>query len=242
MEVVDSEEFMRALSRSCVIAILIAGLLNVPAFAANEAPLGLVTQAQNAQIGNTKVEIGTTIFPGDVLATEVGGTLRLKFGASQLYLLSASSASLAQTATANAVHAVVSRGTVGFSSNGKDQIELEIPQGILHAANGVPAYGQVTIVSPLEVVISSYRGTLVLDYNGESRAIPEGKSYRVTLDLEPTAQPQTPAGAGSGNGGGTKRALNTGSLAWSIVAVGAAGGLGYVIWDVLSESSSTPKN
>jgi hypothetical protein len=232
---------MSVLSRSCLIAVLIAGLLNIPAFAANEAPLGLVTQAQSAQIGDTKVDVGTSIFPGDTLATGIGGTLRLKFGASQLYLLSGSSASLASTASTNAVHALVSRGTVGFSSNGKDQIELEIPQGILHAANGVPAYGQVTILSPSEVVISAYRGTLVLDYNGESRSIPEGKSYRVTLDLEPAAQPQAPAGAGTGSGS-TKRAMNTGALAWAIVAVGAAGGLGYGIWDILSESSYTPKN
>ncbi|HXO05631.1 MAG TPA: hypothetical protein VN884_08370 [Candidatus Sulfotelmatobacter sp.] len=234
---------MSVLSRACLIAILVASLLNIPAFAANEAPLGLVTQAQNAQIGNTKVDVGTSIFPGDTLATDVGGTLRLKFGASQLYLLSASSASLAQTATTNVVHAMVNRGTVGFSSNGKDQVELEIPQGILHAANGEPAYGQVTITGPLEVVISAYKGTLVLDYNGVSREIPAGKSYRVTLDLEAAAQPQTPTGAGTGSGSGSpKRALNTGSLAWSIVAVGAAGGVGYVIWDILSESSSAPKN
>lgn len=233
---------MSVLSRSCLIAILIAGLLNIPAFAAaNDVPLGLVTQAQNALIGTTKVDVGTSIFPGDTLATDVGGTLRLKFGGSQLYLLSASSASLAQTATTGTVHALVSRGTVGFSSNGKDQIELEIPQGILRAANGQPAYGQVTIINPLEVVISAYRGTLVLDYNGVSREIPEGKSYRVTLDLEPAAQPQTPAGSGSG-GGSPKKALNTASLAWSIVAVSAAGGVGYVIWQILAESSSDPNN
>src|ERR1700733_7382544 len=132
---------MRVLSRSCLIAILIAGLLNFPVFAANEAPLGLVTQAQSAQIGNNRVEIGTTIFPGDILATEVGGTLRLKFGTNQLYLLSSSSA------------------------------------------------GQGTIIGPQEVVISAYRGTLVLEYNGEFRSIPAGKSYRVTMDLEPAADP-----------------------------------------------------
>jgi hypothetical protein len=231
---------MRVLSRSCLIAFLIAGLLNFPAFAANEAPLGLVTQAQSAQIGNTKVEIGTTIFPGDILATDVGGTLRLKFGASQLYLLSASSASLAQTATSNMVHAMVSRGTVGFSSTGNDQIELEIPEGVLRAAKGEPAYGQVTIIGPQEVVISAYRGTLVLEYDGEFRSIPAGKSYRVTMDLEPSADPQAPAGVG-GSVPSTKKALNTPTLVWALVAVGAAGGVAYVIWDVLSESSSSPK-
>jgi hypothetical protein len=232
---------MRALSRCVLIAILIAGLLNIPAYAADEKPLGLVTQAENAHIGNAKVAIGTTIFPGDTLATEAGGALRLNFGSSQLYLLSASSATLSQNASATMVHAVVGHGTVGFSSNGTDHIELEIPQGILRAANSEPAYGQVTIVGPLEVVISTYRGTLSLDHDGEVRDIPAGRSYRVTMNLEPAAaaaQPQAPAGVG---GSGTKRALNTATLAWALVAVGAAGAVAYGIWDVLSESSSAPK-
>lgn len=232
---------MRALSRCVLVAILIAGLLNIPVYGADEKPLGLVTQAENAHIGNAKVSIGTTIFPGDTLATEAGGTLRLNFGSSQLYLLSASSATLSQNASATMVHAVVGRGTVGFSSTGSDHIELEIPQGILRAANSEPAYGQVTIVGPLEVIISTYRGTLSLEHDGEVRDIPSGRSYRVTMELEPAAaaaaQPQAPAGVG----GGTKRALNTSTLVWAIVAVGAAAGVGYGIWDVLSESSSAPK-
>jgi hypothetical protein len=154
-------------------------------------------------------------------------------------LLSASSATLSQNAGATMVHAVVSRGTVGFSSTGTDHIELEIPQGILRAANSEPAYGQVTVVGPLEVIISTYRGTLSLDHDGEVRDIPAGRSYRVTMELEPAAaaQPQAPAGVGGSN----KRALNTPALVWAIVAVGAAAGVGYGIWDVLSESSSAPK-
>lgn len=230
---------MRALSRCALIAVLIVGLLNIPAYGADEKPMGLVMQAENAHIGNANVAIGTTIFPGDTLATEAGGTLRLNFGASQMYLLSASSATLAPNASSNAVHAVVGHGTVGFSSNGSDHIELEIPEGILRAANSEPAYGQVTIVGPQEVIISAYRGTLALDHDGEVRDIPAGKSYRVTMDLEPAAsQPQAPAGVG---GSGPKRAVNTATLAWAIVAVAAAGGTAYAIWDVLSESASAPK-
>jgi hypothetical protein len=230
---------MRAVSRCVLIAILITGLLNIPAYAADGKPLGLVTQAENAHIGSAKVSIGTTIFPGDTIATEAGGTLRLNFGSSQLYLLSASSATLSQNVNTAMVHAVVGHGTVGFSSTGTDHIELEIPQGILRAANSQPAYGQVTIVGPLEVIISTYRGTLSLDHDGEVRDIPAGRSYRVTMELEPAAaaaEPQAPAGVGGSN----KKALNTPALVWAIVAVGAAAGVGYGIWYVLSESSSTP--
>jgi len=230
---------MRALSRCALIAILTTGLLNIPAYGADEKPLGLVMQAENAHIGNANVAIGTTIFPGDTLATEAGGTLRLNFGASQLYLLSASSATLSTNASPTMVHAVVGHGTVGFSSSGSDHVELEIPEGVLRAANSEPAYGQVTIVGPQEVIISAYRGTLALDHDGDTREIPAGKSFRVTMDLEPAASPQPQAPAGVG-GGSPKKALNTNTLAWAAVAVAAAGGTAYGIWYVLSESSSAP--
>jgi len=43
-------------------------------------------------------------------------------------------------------------------------------------------------------------------------------------------------------GGGNKKALNTNSLVWAAVAVGAAAGTAVGIWYVLSESSSAPNN
>lgn len=226
---------MREISRCFLIAILIAGLLNVPAFAANEKPLGLVTQAQDAQIGTAKVAVGTTIFPGDTLATDIGGTLRMKVGASQLYLLSSSSATLAQDT--NIVHAVVGRGTVGFSSNGSDQLELEIPEGIVRAADGRPAYGQVTITGPQEVVISAYRGALILDNDGDLHTIAAGKSYRVTMDLEPAAEVQAPAGVGGSSGVKSPRRRH---LAFALITLGVVAGASVGIWYVLSESPSKP--
>lgn len=228
---------MRYVAKSCLIAVLVSGLINIPAFAADEKPLGLVTQAQDARLGNANVTIGTTVYPGDTVATDLGGTMRVKVGGSQIYLLSSSAATLSQSS--NAVHAAVAHGTVGFSSNGTDQVALEIPEGILRAADGVPSYGQVTITGPLEVVISAYRGTLVLDNDGELHTIPEGKSYRVTMDLEPaaaTAAPQGPAGAPTGN---MKYARHR-HLVFDLIVLGAAAGAGYALWYLLTESPSQP--
>ncbi|MFZ3333999.1 MAG: hypothetical protein WA197_25435 [Candidatus Acidiferrales bacterium] len=226
---------MRYFAKSCLIAILIAAIINIPAFAADEKPLGLVTQALQAHLGDATVAIGTTVYPGDTIATEVGGTARLKIGAGQIYLLSSSAATLSQSS--NAVHAVVARGTVGFSSNGTDQLALEIPEGILRAADGVPSYGQVTIISPLEVVISAYRGTLVLDNDGELHTIPEGKSYRVTMDLQPAAEPQGPAGAPTSSKVTYPKRRH---LVFDLIMLGAGAGAGYALWYHLTESPSNP--
>ena len=230
---------MRSTARLCLVVLLVTSLLDLPAFAANEKPLGLVIQAQQAHLDNASLTVGTSVFPGDALVTEAGGALRLKLGGSQLYLLSESAATLAQNATV--VHAVVARGTVGFSSNGTDNIELEIPQGILRAADGQPAYGQVTILSPLEVVISAYRGALVLDNEGELHIIPAGKNYRVTMDLEPAAQQAPTASAGGDNPivqPRTRRRRRR--LIFYLIFTGAVAGMSYAIWDHLSESPYNP--
>jgi hypothetical protein len=226
---------VRYILKSFLVAILSVGLIGIPSFAANEKPLGLVTQASEAHLGSATVAIGTTVYPGDTLATEEGGTVRLKVGGSQFYLLSSSSATLSANSTV--VNAAVARGTVGFSSNGMDQLALEIPEGTVRAANGQPGYGQVTLLGPREVIVTAYRGALVLDNDGDLHEIPAGKSYRVTMDLDPASEPQGPAGAGGNNRVVAPRHRH---LLFDLIVLGAAAGAGVAIWYHLSESSSTP--
>jgi hypothetical protein len=231
---------VRSISKSFLIAILSASLLNLPALAANEKPLGLVTQAQEANIGTAVIAVGTTVYPGDTVETDQGGTLRMKVGGSQVYLLASSTATLSQKS--DMVHALVARGTVGFSSNGTDQVGLEIPEGIVSAANGQPAYGQVTLTGPREVVISAYRGTLVLDNDGELHTIPAGKSYRVSMDLEP-ASTTKPAQEAAGVGGKDQDivAPKKRHLAFDLIVLGTMGAVAAVVYYEVTQSPSVPK-
>jgi hypothetical protein len=230
---------LRSIARSFIATVLVIGLLDIPALAATAKPLGLVVQAREALLDESNLAVGTTVYPGDTVQTDEGGTLRLKLGASQLYLLSSSAASFSQKE--NVVRATVGRGTVGFSSNGSNDVELVIPQGILRAANG-QAYGQVTITSPQEVVISAYRGALILDNDGELHTIPAGKTYRVSIDLEPAAQPASPNGRSQdpGQDSGavpTKRRR----LKFALIFLGGLAVASYLIFDEVSESPSLPK-
>jgi co-chaperonin GroES (HSP10) len=230
---------VRSMARLCLVVLLVASLLDIPAFAAAEKPLGMVVQAQEAQLDNAKLAVGTTVYAGDTVVTDAGGGLRLKLGGSQLYLLADSAATLSQNTTV--VHAVVARGTVGFSSNGADNVELEIPEGILRAADGQPAYGQVTILSAQEVVISAYRGALVLDNDGELHTIPAGKNYRVTMEFDQSEQQPPAASTGGDNPIIQPRKRRRRKLAFYLIFTAAVAGFSYAIWDHLSESPSTPK-
>ena len=230
---------MRTAARLCLVVLLATSLMDIPAFAAAEKPLGMVIQAQEAQLDNAKLAVGTSIYGGDTVVTDAGGGLRLRLGGSQLYLLADSAATLSQNAAV--VHALVARGTVGFSSNGADNVELEIPQGILRAADGQPGYGQVTILSAQEVVITAYRGALVLDNDGEMHTIPVGKSFRVTMELEQAEQQAPAASAGGDNPIVQPRKRRRRKLAFYLILTGALAGVSYAIWDHLDQSPSNFK-
>ncbi len=217
---------MRLVARYAVTALLISSMLYLPANAASQKALGLVIQAQLAHLDSADAAIGTTVYSGDSLDTQDGGNLRLRVGASQLYLLSESAATFAPDA--DGAHVTVIRGTVGILSMNSSPIELETPLGTVCAAKGSAAYGQVRIAGPEEMIVSAYRGNLVIDREGEERTVEAGKSYDVKLeaDPEPAAQVVSP----------TTNHRKRRRLALILIVVGTEGITGYILWQEWSES------
>jgi hypothetical protein len=216
---------MRLVVRHIVVALLIVGMLYMPTNAATEKPLGLVIQAQLAHLDSADAAIGTTVYSGDALDTADGGTLRLKVGASQLYLLSGSAATFMPGE--NAAHVNVIHGTVGIFSVNPNQIELETPLGTVRAANGSSAYGQVRIAGPEEMIVSAYKGSLVIDCDGEEHSVEAGKSYDVKLEADP--DPAAPFVSATNH---RKRRR----LALILIIVGGEALTGYILWQEWSES------
>ena len=83
------------------------------------------------------------------------------------------------------VHVVVAHGTVGFSSPANEPVGLDTPLGFVHPVDGRAAFGQVMLTSPIEMIVTAYHGDLIVEENGNLHTIPEGKSYRISKDLEP---------------------------------------------------------
>jgi hypothetical protein len=223
---------MRSFARSFLAMILASSLMNFPAMASGEKPLGMVIQATNARLDNMSASLGTTIYAGDSFDTDAGGTLRLKMGAaSQVDLLASSAATVTQNA--NLAHINLIRGTAVFSSPAAEELEIETPAGIVRGADGKAAYGQMTITSANEIVISAYRGNLILDNDGELHTIAEGKAYRVEIEQEPDSTPpiERPYGVHK------KRRRR---LLFFILFPAAAGLISYEIWRELSESPYKP--
>jgi len=219
------------MARSALAALVVASLCNFPSMASSEKSLGFVAQAEHARLDNIAVAVGANVFAGDAFDTGANGTLRLRFGSSQLYLLPMSAAKIARSSD-GALVAVV-RGTAGFSSPASSQLALETPGGILRAAAGKPAHGQVTMRGENEFIVSAFRGDLVLDNDGELHSIPEGKSYRVVVEQEKdTVSANNPDFVPAQNHHRKRRII------FALILTGAVGFATYQIYQELSESPS----
>ncbi|MGB6978790.1 MAG: hypothetical protein WBD66_06255 [Candidatus Acidiferrales bacterium] len=221
---------MRPLFRSCLITMVSAALMGLPAMGASEKPLGMVIQAQSALLETAQAQMGATVYAGDAMSTDSGGSLRLKVGNGQVYLLSSSAMRLAEID--GAVQATVKSGTVGFSSGPNSPVVLETPEGIVKSADGRPAYGQVTLTGPNQMVISAYTGDLLVEYAGQVEEINAGNSYTVTMEPGPAPQ--------NGQGSGTHASVNN-HIVVKIVAAAVVGVLAYVSYHELCESPSKVK-
>jgi hypothetical protein len=231
---------MRAVRHRLAVALISSGMLLMqvqPSLQAapgprdsqtGAAPFAVVTLARLAVLGNSNAVGGTTVYPGDTLETMPGGELHLTVAGGQVYLLSDTAADVLRSGSV--LQAAIIRGTVGFSSLTDQQFQIVTPEGIVEAADGLPAYGQVTTDGPHNVVISAYTGALVLHRGAQTLIVKAGQSYYVSLvpDPEPSRQKA-----------GIVPAYNY-HLVWRIIVIAAAAGVGYYLWQLYSVSPTTP--
>ncbi|HKV48050.1 MAG TPA: hypothetical protein VJN69_08165 [Candidatus Acidoferrales bacterium] len=223
---------MRFLRKAAVAAG--TALLGVAVLIAADVPTGVVSDAVRAHVDGADAALGANVYAGDALNTNPGGTLRMRVGAGQLFMLESSEASLTQDH--GLVDMLMKSGTAGLSGTVDDPLEIDTPVGTVRPANDKHAFGQVTITGAKQIIVTSYEGTLSLNHEGEERLIEAGRSYRATLAAEPAsraaAYPQ--GGQGAGTGGNHDR------LILDAILIGGAGAVGYVVWHYMTESPSNP--
>ena len=180
--------------RSSLAAFLTTGLIVSPACAIPKptASLGTVITANHAHIGESSVEVGTTVFNGDRLATDAEGSIQIRAGAARLLLQGASAAIVNDTD--GAPSAKLLQGAATFSTGNARAFTLFASRAIVRADSDAPTIGQVTYLSEKELLVTSKRGSLIVTVDAESQVIPEGSSYRVVLDT----LAQGPQGSGTG--------------------------------------------
>ena len=216
---------LRALHAAAV-ALTVASLPLWAAPTSTTTPLGTVITADRASVGDAGADVGTTVYGGDRLSTDVQGNIQIRAGAARL-LLSSSSAAIVNDSE-GAPSAKLVRGTATFSTGNAQAFTLYASKAVIRAQTDSPTIGQVTYVNDKELMVTARRGALTVSVENDVQVIEEGKSYRVLLDADAA---QGPAGAGgtqgpTRGGGGPLKAGRSHFLIVAIAITGAATGFG----------------
>lgn len=178
--------------------ILSLALIEIPAMAAPAAnppaaPLGVVVAAENANVGASATMSGSTIYDGDRLQTQPGSTLRVRLGLGQMAL---------KENTITDVHAFpkgfaanLNAGTVTVSSPAGQTFQIVADGATIRPANDQPTSGQISMISPTELVLTGTRGTMLVSMGDEVQTLEAGSSYRLDVEADeaaPSSDPQAP--------------------------------------------------
>ncbi len=188
---------MRTLFTAVLVAILSLVLVEVPVMAAPasspSAPLGVVMTAENANVGAGVTTSGATVYDGDRLQTPSNSTLRVRLGSGQLILRQNTTADV--HAFPNGFSANLDNGTVYVSSPEGQTFQLIADGATVRPANAQATSGQISMISPTELMLTSTRGTLEVTMGDEVKTVEAGSSYRLEVDSEdsgPGPAPQSP--------------------------------------------------
>jgi hypothetical protein len=179
--------------REIFAALLISSLLMSPVWGAPASSLGMVIAADRAHVGMAVASVGTTIFDGDRLSTDLQGSVQMRAKSARLLLSSNSAATLADDA--GVPSATLSLGTATFSTANSKAFAVHVASAVIRPKSDEPTIGQVTVLSKKELVVKSKRGALTITVGDDSRVIPEGAAYRVVLEAPESAMNAEPQGA-----------------------------------------------
>ncbi len=188
---------MRTLFSGVLIAAMSLAIIEAPVMAAPasspSAPLGVVVSAENANVGAGVISSGATIYDGDRLQTPTNSSLRVRFGSGQLVLRQNTVADV--HAFPNGFSTSLTAGTVAASSAEGQTFQVLADGAMVHPANSQPTSGQIAMISPTELVLTSTRGTLEVSMGDEVKTVEAGSSYRLEVETEDpasAANPQSP--------------------------------------------------
>src|SRR4029077_4962179 len=153
--------------------------------------------------------------------------LGVRSGASQLYLLASSSATIGDSSTG--LSAVLRQGSAGFGSSSLGAVEIRTPLATVRPKTAQPTHARVTITGPNELLVVSYHGAVEVAADDQGYTVAGGTHSRLV------AEPET--AFGSDNRSGRKR-----KTLLLLIGLAVVTGVGVYVYTELTESPDKPKS
>lgn len=204
-----------------LLAIAMAfSLIRIPISAKPDA-LGIVVLADHASLGSQATSEGTTVYDGDRLSTEAGGSLRLLIGEAMLHVIEQSSVIVHRDVSqvAKEFEAELAWGTAVLSVPAGTEAAIVANSARVRPMAKTRGVVQVRLVGPQELIVFARQGPAQISYRGESETVTEGKSYRVLLNVSDDG---ASGGQGAKKSGRRRKTL-------LLIAVGTATAVGVAL-------------
>jgi hypothetical protein len=154
----------------------------MPSPAAADAPLGVVLQANLAHVKESAITEGATVYPGDELSTDAGGSLDLRIVNSR-FGLAANSRAHFYSGQSGSI-AELTNGTLTFRREvGTDAIEVVASDVRIVPKGEGSVTGLVTIFSPCKITVTSVAGEIEVRSATETHTVSEKETYSVVPDV-----------------------------------------------------------
>jgi hypothetical protein len=169
---------MNWLTRFYVAVIATSVLSLAPAHAAQVRALGVILDSQDGRLGSSSTTAGATVFPGDILSTDLDGDIKVRIGQTTYEILGDST--VAFYPGQSAPIAELRHGTLRVTNN-------SAAEGFVIYASDVriesqperPIQGEVSLKSPCELDVAARLGLMDVVAGSEKRSVDHDHAYRV---------------------------------------------------------------
>lgn len=181
------------------LAISIALLMAVPAWALPSAAVGTVTNSKDTTVRGIVVPPGTTVFDGDTLDVGAHGSAWIGLaGGANVFLASGSRVQVLRPGDAGKIQVEISSGMTRFRATAQSPVEALLADAVIRPAGDSPVVGFVRMTSPTTALVGAEKGDLVIttEHDGTSVTVHEGYAINATLAPDPQRQSARSRGAG----------------------------------------------
>ena len=139
----------------------------------------MVLQASLAHIGQSALTEGASVFAGEEISTDVGGSADIRVANSRYSLAANSHGRLYPAHTTKGSVAELSSGTLTFRRDNGDSVAVVASDVRIVPQGDEPATGQVTVYSPCKINVTAITGDLQVTAGTEKHIVAEKESYEV---------------------------------------------------------------
>jgi hypothetical protein len=166
------------MSRRALATMLVFLLAGMPLLGQTP-PLGIVTQSTLGHLNNAVATEGSTVYNGDRLSTEAGGTLGVRFGSVQLVLPDDSAVYVGQEGPV--LTAALQQGSVAFTVETGGVLRITAADVRVRPLSSALTAGQMSL-EKCAVVVTSRVQALEVTAGKETKIVEAGQSYRVAIE------------------------------------------------------------